>query len=77
MIRRFKDWQSDDDRRWQSSMRSYENYINEKKAFIPQALFDFIDRFTLHDGRITHIQEVEGVPTKKDAIITILSPKNG
>jgi hypothetical protein len=37
----------------------------------------FLRGFKLHDGRITHIQEVEGVPTKKDALITVLSPKNG
>jgi hypothetical protein len=71
MIRSLTSWNSPDPKGWTAEQRRYRKHLTKIERHLPPALQHFIRDFTLHDDHISSVQIVSGVPSGRDALVTV------
>ena len=77
MIRNPRDYEQKNPARWHAAMSRYCKYIAAHRTTMPRALFHLIQTHSLHEGAVHHAHVVRGVPSGRDLVLTLVSPRNG
>jgi hypothetical protein len=77
MIRSLSSWHSSDVTRWSADQRRYREHLKKVGRHLPPALQRFVREFTLHGDRISGVQIISGMPSGRDALVTIDGYRDG
>ena len=71
MIRSLTSWNSSNPKRWIADQRRYRKHLTKIERHLSPALQHFVRDFTLHDVHISSVQILSGVPSGRDALVTV------